>query len=1004
MPMRPRAASICSILFVVLAFLGAAVPVWPQVPPAGAADPAVLQKEIAALRLDPARAVMLKNVKLAAGSGFLYLDDGLLVPATAVGGKTAEMVFLGKGRIELDPPDEIEAGQLELFTGSPRLDEEVTEIALVLNMDAAVEALLRRPKATPDAAQAQRAEEVYRTWKQGPHRKFLGVEKALLLDAFGDPLYQGYFAGWFRGKELGEIHYVVDPSEEEQVTLGQFVPLEATDKEKRKILKSLARQQRSGRLLGVGLEDYGDWDTWVSAALRNREGKPFRGTSAFEPTKYTLELTVAESFDVSGRTRVELQPIVRGARAVSLSLYGDLRVSKVTDGSGRALFFTQTSDDVAVFLPGPVGDGESATVVIEYAGKLIDKSGGSYALANTGNWYPRVGTTDRATYDATFRWPKKLGLLASGRKVEGGEQGDLRWERRALDFPAASFSFEVGRYKIETARAGHVQVTLAFDADVKQMGKEARDEIAKSVTDSLAYFEELFGPYPLDELSVVTVPRGFSQASPGMVTLSSLMMLDLQAFNLFFGFEDRRTVIAHEIAHQWWGHMVGWRSYRDQWISEAMADYSAMLFARNRLDWKDRYGLKPTSGWQSDLLSELPDGRVIESVGPVVLGFRLMSSRAGDAYQPIVYKKGAVILDMLARSLGQDDFPKVLRQIVKVASYKDLSTEDLLTLIEKITTADLDPFARQYVYGTGLPEVYYTYRFEPAGAGKWKVAGTARQNAPYRFLYRVVKAGQGFDVARERLDQIQIESSALVVPVTVAVYDPGRDDGKKRGKEKMANALARTHVLLRGASTDFSIDLEQDPRELWLDRDAEVFGRFFNESRNPKRVLFHQGLDAVAAGKAEEADALLARALAAEVEVVTDPAAASDKQAIKQERKYLDAVIELERARLWLDRGRIDEARGAFDRARKPLAAYAGWVEEELAAVEARLDIHQGQAERAFKRLRKRVLRRGTVDGTEGYVLLAVAAQATGHGEELKEALKTAKENGADVSLLTAGP
>jgi hypothetical protein len=979
---------------VALTLLGAAaVPVRAQ-------DPAALQKEVAALRLDPARAVTLKNVKLAAGSGFLLLDDGLLVPATPVGGKTAEMVFLGKGRLQLDPPDDIEAGQLDLFTGSPRLDEEVTEIALVLNMDAAVEALLRRPKATPDAAQLQRTEEVYRNWKQGPHRKFLGVEKALLLDAVGDPLYQNYFAGWFRGKELGEIHYVVDPSGEEQVTLGQFVPLEATDKEKRKLLKSLARQQRSGRLLGIGLEDYGDWDTWVSAPLRNREGQPFPGTSSFEPAKYTLDLTVNESFDVSGRTRIDLQPVVRGARVVSLSLFGDLRVAKVADGSGRALFFTQTGSDVEVFLPGPIGEGESPSLAIEYAGKLIDKSGGSYAIADTASWYPRVGTTDRATYDATFHWPRKLGLLASGRKVEGGEQGEQRWERRALDFPAAGFSFEVGRYKLETARAGHVQVTLAFDPDVKQMGKETREEIAKSVTDSLTYFEELFGPYPLDELSVVTVPRDFSQASPGMVTLSSMMMLDLDVLNLFVGFEDRRTVIAHEIAHQWWGHMVGWRSYRDQWISEAMADYSAMLFARNRLDWKDRYGLKPTSGWQADLLSELPDGRVIESVGPVVLGFRLVSSRAGDAYQPIVYKKGAVVLDMLARSLGPDDFPKVLRQIVKVASYKDVSTDDLINLIERITGADLDAFARQYVYGTGLPEVYYTYRFEPAGAGKWKVAGTARQNAPYRFRYRVVKGDRGLDVTRERLDQIQVDSSALVVPVAVAVYDPGRDDGKKRGKEKAANAVARTNVLLRGASSEFSFDLEQDPRELWLDREAEVFGRFFNESRNPKRVLFYQAVDAMAAGKADEAEALFTRVLAAAVEVVTDPSAASDKQRLKQEGKYLDAVIDLERARLWLDRGRDAEAREAFDRARKPLAAYGGWVEEELTAIESRLDIHQGQAERAFKRLRKRVLGRGTVDSTEGYVLLAIAAQATGHGEELKEALKTAKENGADVSAL----
>ena len=997
--MRPR-ASIRSNLSAGLLLLVAAVsPVLSQ-----EADPAALQRELAASRLDLERAVQLENVKLSAGLGTLYLEDGILVPATAAGGKTAEMIFLGNGRLELEPPDEIEAGQLELFTGTRRLDEEVTEMALVLGMDAAVQALLRKPRAALDATQTARCEEIWKSWKGGPERRMLGIETALLLDAVGDPSFQGYFAARFHGKEQ-DFLYFVEPAGQEQVTLGQFVPFEASVREKRKILKEISRQQRRGRLIGLELDDLGQWDTWVSASLRGKDGTPLPGRASFEPRKYTLELRVAEDLTVSGRAQIVLQPVVRGARAAVLRLFADLDVTKVTDGSGRALFFSRNRDELAIILPEPAKEGETPTVAVEYGGKLIDKTDGSFALAETGAWYPRAGTTDRAEYDVTFRWPKKLELLAGGRKAGGGVEGGLRWERRVVDFPANNFSFEIGKYLIETVQAGHVRVTLALDPDVKKMGREVREEIKSTVADSLIYFEELFGPYPLDELAVVTVPRGFSQAAaPGLVTLSSLMMYDLDFFNVLFGLEDRRTVIAHEVAHQWWGHTVGWASYRDQWISEAMANYAAVLFGRNRLSWNDRLGLRPTSRWQEELLGELPDGRVIESVGPVVLGVRLGSSRAGDAYQPIVYKKGAVIVDMLARSLGQEDFPKVLRQIVKVAANASLSTEDFLSLIERITSADLDPFARQYVYGTGLPEVYYTYRFEPAGAGKWVVKGTARQNAPYRFRYSVVKTDRGaLDVARERLDQIQVESSALVVPVVISVYDPGRDEGKKRGKERPANAVASSHVLLRGTSTEFSFDLEQEPKELWLDRDKEVFGRFFNESRSPKRILYYQGLDAAAAGKVEEAESLLARALAAEVEVVADPAAASDKQDLKREGRMLDAMIELRQARLWLDQGRDAQAREAFERARKVLAGY-GWFEESLAILESRLDLRSGAPERAFKRLKKGVLRRGTVEGMEGYVLLAIAAQATGHQEELKTALEVAKENGADVVLLTGGP
>jgi tetratricopeptide (TPR) repeat protein len=966
-------------------------------------DPARLQVEIAASRLDPSRAVSLKNLKLKAGLATLSLDDGILIPAASVGGKTVEMVFLGKGRIEIDPPNAVEAGQLELFTDSARLDEEFTEMVLVLGLDAAADAMLRKPKVTDlNDALGRRAEEIYSKWKGSTERKQLNVDAAVLRDTVGDASYQGFFAAWFHGSELGDFLYLVEPDAQEQVTLGHFVPLEATEKEKRKILRQLNREQRRGRLIGVDLEDLGQWDTWLSASLRGKEGAASPGFASFEPQKYTLDVTLeGRDLRLTGRARLDLKPAVRGSRAVALRLNGDLQVGKVTDGAGAGLFFTRSGRDLTVILPrAPAGD-EAVSLTVEYSGSMVEKDGGSFALLDTQEWYPHAGTLDRAPYDVTFHWPRRLELLSCGRRVDGGESGDLRWERRSLEIPVANFAFEVGRYRIETARAGHVEVKLAFNPEVNRMGKEARDEILKTVTDSLTYFEDLFGPYPLDEMTVVTVPRGFSQAMLGFVTLSSVMMLDLDFWNLLFGLEDRRTVIAHEIAHQWWGHQVGWTSYRDQWISEAMANYAALLYARKKLDWKGRYGLGPTSGWLDTLTDTTADGRVIESLGPVVLGQRLFSSRSGDAYQAIVYHKGAVILDMLSRTLGEENFPKVLKQIVKVAANRTISTEDFLSLIERITSTKLDWFADQFVYGTGLPEVYYGYRFEPKGNGKWVARGEARQQAPYRFRYRVIKAaGGGFDVAREKLDQIQVkDSSMLVVPVEIAVYDPSRDSGtrKERKEQTEGNASVRGNILLRGEKTDFAIDIDYEPKGFWLDRHQEVFGRFFNESRNPKRVLFRQGFDAAAAGKTAEAEALFAKALAAEVESTPE---ASDKRQLKQEARLLDARIDLSRARLYLDQGRNADAQAAFDRAHRVLGSYSGWIAEELKILESRLEMSRGAYDKAFKRLRKGLLRRGDLDSTEGYVLLAIAAKATSHKEEFDEAVKEARENGADVSAL----
>jgi hypothetical protein len=972
---------------------------------AEAAAPAALKSEIAESRLEPAGAVAAASISLNAGLARLELRQGVLLPASRIGGKVVEMVFLGSGRISVTPPDEIEAGQLELFTGGRKLDEEFDQAVLVVGLDAAAAALLRRTHVAPSPEQAQEGAKVYARWKGSPERRQLHVEGGILINAAGDPSYQGFFAGWFHGKTQGDFLYLVEPGEREQVTLGQFVHLDASEKEKRKLLRQIHREQRRGRLIGVEVENLGQWNNWLSAALRNKEGKPAPGVEPFEPSKYTLDVRLSDNAEtLSGRARIDLAPLVVGARALNLRLDSDLAVSAVADGAGAGLVFLRSGRDLSVLLPSAPGKGETAAVVIDYSGKVITKEGRSFELTDTQEWYPRTGTGDHAAYDVTFHWPHNLDLLACGRRAGGGEGKDgERWERRVVEAPINGFGFEVGHFRIEKLKAGHVEITLALDPGGANLTSKARDDISAALTESLAYFEQVFGPLPLDQLTVVTAPRGFSQSMFGFITLSDLMMADLGFFNLLLGLEDRRTVIAHEVAHQWWGHLVGWESYRDQWISEAMANYAAVLYERNRLKGKDKeFHLGPTSGWQHALTHATADGRPYESIGPVVLGSRLLSSKSGDAYTAIVYKKGAVILDMLASTLTEEKFLSVLHQLVAEVDRRAVSTEAFLALITRFADLDLRWFADRYVYGTGLPEVYYTYRFErDEGAGAWTAKVAARQKAPYRFRYRVVRSPEGrLDVARERLDQASVAEALLVVPVEVAIYDPARPPAKtkRKGGDKAANATYVGRVLLRGESSDLALKIPKEPKGLWLDPQHRVFGRFFNESRSPKRVLMVQGFDAANAGHAAEAEALFERARAAPVEVVEE--GGSDKGDLKKEGRILDGEIDLGLARLHLGQGKDAQAEKELDQARNPATDAGGWMAEEAKVLEARLAMRRGDFNRAFRRLHGGIFAGSGVDSTEGRLLLAIAAQATGRKDDLAEAMKALKDSGAEMALL----
>lgn len=112
------------------------------------ADPAALLQTARDSRLDPDQAVEVGKLNLRAGQAELRIERGTFFPATPIGGRVVEMVFVGDARLVLEPPDDIEAGQLELFTGNPRLDENLSEAVLVVAIDAASEAIYKRPLAT----------------------------------------------------------------------------------------------------------------------------------------------------------------------------------------------------------------------------------------------------------------------------------------------------------------------------------------------------------------------------------------------------------------------------------------------------------------------------------------------------------------------------------------------------------------------------------------------------------------------------------------------------------------------------------------------------------------------------------------------------------------------------------------------------------------------------------------------------------------------------------------
>ena len=153
------------------------------------------------------------------------------------------------------------------------------------------------------------------------------------------------------------------------------------------------------------------------------------------------------------------------------------------------------------------------------------------------------------------------------------------------------------------------------------------------------------------------------------------------------------AIIAHEIAHQWWGNLLGWQTYHDQWLSEGLASYAAALFLAQGKDgsrqFRDLLHL-----YKGDLLAKTSEGATVESGGPIWLGQRLSSSLDPEGYSNIVYKKACWVLHMLRGVMtdpktGSDArFFRMLRDFVTRYQGQSVSTEDFIHHAEKYMTPE----------------------------------------------------------------------------------------------------------------------------------------------------------------------------------------------------------------------------------------------------------------------------------------------------------------------------
>jgi aminopeptidase N len=207
------------------------------------------------------------------------------------------------------------------------------------------------------------------------------------------------------------------------------------------------------------------------------------------------------------------------------------------------------------------------------------------------------------------------------------------------------------------------------------------------------------------------------------------------------------SFIAHETSHQWWGNIVAWRSYRDQWLSEGFAEYSGMLYTGLRDSMKSQRDLieknRYTLRFPPETDKGVGKGKVAE-LGPLILGQRLRTRNSINAYQDLIYAKGALVLRMLhylfsdPNSGSGQAFFDMMADFVKQYQNKAASTEDFAIVANQhfantpigkmFGLKDLNWFFQEWVMEAKLPSYRMEYALESGAKGQAVISGTIFQD------------------------------------------------------------------------------------------------------------------------------------------------------------------------------------------------------------------------------------------------------------------------------------
>ena len=715
----------------------------------------------------------------------LTLTEGTVFTVDTDQGVTG-LVLTGRGDMRFFPAPDTEKGQVRILTGSDVLEAKFDAAYIRVGTAAAhydPSALVER---SVDSGAVKRAQQIFR--EESP--KSFAVDLAdLSRDAWTLLPGPDDFLAEVRTRKFGTLTYTRSAGEPEDISVFER-------RRHRNVAIYASKEKLASRGRFYNEDDLAPYDV----------------------LDYDLDVTALPDRQwIEGHATMHLKARHASLSQLTIRLADSLVVrSIVSDRFGR-LFNLRVSNQntVLVNLPSLLEDGSELTLTVTYGGRLepqspdretlalgqddafgptrselpddpsAPKTEPSFLYSNRSYWYPQSTVSDYATATIRLTVPIAYGCVASGDPTGPPEvsPGKNPVDARHMYVfkatrPARYLSFIVSRFvpagrtevafgeapatPLTAAQASGTEplpgISLIVQANPRQT-RPGKQMVARAAQ-IMKFYESVVGdaPYPSFTIALVEnlLPGGhsppyFAQLNQPLPNSPFTWRDDPAAFERYPEF-----FTAHELAHQWWGHGVGWQNYHEQWLSEGFSQYFAALYANSfRGDEVFQGVLRRMRRWAMRESDQ----------GPVSLGYRVGHIKGnGRAFRAIVYNKGAMVLHMLRLTVGDDVFFNGLRRFYLSSRFRKVGSEDFRLAMEEVSGRDLQRFFERWIYSTALPQIAFTSRVD---------AGTSGQVVRLRFE----QTGLVFDIpalvtltyadGRTRDVLVQVGDRVVEVPISL---------------------------------------------------------------------------------------------------------------------------------------------------------------------------------------------------------------------------------------------